>query len=215
MNEPIDRLILWGRCSSGRRWFWAATDLDGPAEHGWANDEDQATTDAQEAIGRLAGGQEVTCHTSHGHARHRLREINAERRAQRPSPDTAHAAPVEYLYGIAAGFDDVPDRVVAFQVTRKTAARVYYLRNERDGTVGFVDRAALERDGEVVTASAGWWAPHYRLYAAPPVLEQQRPEAPDLVALKAAMRDSHPDRGGSDEEFIAARKAYTAAARRA
>jgi hypothetical protein len=34
---------------------------------------------------------------------------------------------------------------------------------------------------------------------------------PDLKALKAAMADAHPDRGGSSEAFIRAREAYEAA----
>lgn len=36
----------------------------------------------------------------------------------------------------------------------------------------------------------------------------RRPTPPSLPELRAAMADAHPDRGGSDEAFIAARQRY-------
>jgi len=53
-------LILWGRCRSGRRWFWAARDFDGPREHGWADSEELAVSAAEAAVERLAGGRAAT-----------------------------------------------------------------------------------------------------------------------------------------------------------
>jgi len=48
--------------------------------------------------------------------------------------------------------------------------------------------------------------------------EQERKRAehePELRRLRMAMADAHPDRGGSNEEFIAARGAYKRALRQA
>lgn len=126
-------------------------------------------------------------------------------------------AAVEYLYAIEAegydGNDDWhPARVVQFQITKKTPKRIYY--RTRDGRPErFVDRLALERDGQVVRRSAGWWEPDLRVYLKPPVIEQAK--KPTVAELKAAMAAAHPDRGGSDEAFIAARGRYETARRTA
>jgi len=53
-------LIMWGRCRSGRRWFWAVPDFDGPREHGWADTEERAVNAAEAAVERLAGGRVTT-----------------------------------------------------------------------------------------------------------------------------------------------------------
>ena len=130
---------------------------------------------------------------------------------------------VEYLYAIATGvaddsrFDTGP-HVVRFRITRKTSRRIYYVRAERghqrpDGTwcpvteIGYIDRQAIERDGEIRRRSAGWWEVDGTLYLRPPELPDQTPR-PDLGELKAAMAAAHPDRGGTDAEFIAARARY-------
>jgi hypothetical protein len=121
---------------------------------------------------------------------------------------------VEYVYGIEAGHDEgndwVPTRVVRFRVTKKTPRRVYYLPREWGQTEQrFVDRIALERDGEVVRRSAGWWEPDLRVYLHEPAIEEHR--QPSLDELKAAMTAAHPDRGGTDEAFIVARRRYEGA----
>ncbi|NML55142.1 hypothetical protein HHL19_35560 [Streptomyces sp. R302] len=131
---------------------------------------------------------------------------------------SAAPAPIEYLYGIEAGHefgnDWIPTRVIRFRITKKTPRRVYYLPREFGRLQErFVDRAVLERDGEVWRKSAGWWEPDIRVYLNEPVLETAA--APDLGALKAAMAAAHPDRGGTDEEFIAARRRYEQARARA
>jgi hypothetical protein len=41
--------------------------------------------------------------------------------------------------------------------------------------------------------------------------QAKRKPAPDLAALREAMLDAHPDRGGSSEKFVAARAAYVEA----
>jgi hypothetical protein len=119
-------------------------------------------------------------------------------------------APVEFLYGIEAehgsGPNWVPTRVVKFRVTKKTARRIYYLPREWRDEQRFVDRLTLERDGQVTRKSGGWWESDLTVYLDPPVIEQT--QSPDLIELKAAMAAAHPDRGGTDEAFIAARQRY-------
>jgi len=123
------------------------------------------------------------------------------------SPET-----VEFLYGVDSSVADddrfyEPPHVVKFRITKKTPKRIYYIPENWGRPVQrFVDRVALERDGEVRRRSAGWWEPDATVYLNPPVVEQAK--QPDLAELKAAMAAAHPDRGGSDAEFIAARERY-------
>lgn len=144
-------------------------------------------------------------------------------------PQVADAVPVEYLYGTVCYWpDDGPEvrEVVPFRVTRKTAKRVYYVRRGlRFGPeyIAFIDREALERDGEVRRKSGHWWEDDHHLFATRDAAEAHigigagadrpfAPEVPDLAQLKQEMADAHPDRGGTAEEFIAARKRYESAA---
>jgi hypothetical protein len=118
---------------------------------------------------------------------------------------------VEYLYGIEPeGYDGNDDwhatRVVRFRITKKTPRRVYYLPRDWRPEQRFVDRITLERDGQVTRKSGGWWEIDLTVYLEPPVLEQAA--KPDLAQLKAEMADAHPDRGGTDAAFIAARRRY-------
>ncbi|WP_406004399.1 hypothetical protein [Streptomyces sp. NBC_00987] len=128
---------------------------------------------------------------------------------------TAAPERVEFLYGIDASVSDdsryyQPPRVVRFRITKKTPKRIYYVRRERtpgEQEIGYVNRQQLEADGEIYNHGAGgWWAPDFHLHLNPPVLEQAR--KPDLGELKAAMAAVHPDRGGTNEQFIAARTRY-------
>jgi hypothetical protein len=210
VSSFADRLIMLGRCRSGRRWFWATTEIDGATEHGWEDTQPAALAAAQGAADRMAGSEDVHRCVRHGHAAYRLREINAARRGQRPAPQTADVAPVEYLYGIGHGGDDVPAAVVSFRIIKRTPRRVYYIRDERPGVsgTGYVDRQALEEHGEVRNAGVDWWSPDFRLYTAPPSLDRSGLAAPDLGRLRAAVRDAHPDRGGSNEQFLAAQATY-------
>lgn len=140
---------------------------------------------------------------------------------------TTEVSAVEYLYGTRVEWpDDGPEirEAVPFRVTRKTAKRVYYVRRRGSvgrETIGFVDREALERDGEVIRKSGHWWEDDFRLFAELDAAEahvgigRHAPKAPDLAQLKQEMAAAHPDRGGTAEEFMAARGKYERAARAA
>ncbi|MEU3499497.1 hypothetical protein ABZ726_01585 [Streptomyces hundungensis] len=121
----------------------------------------------------------------------------------------------QVLYGLwqnTNGDTYVTTELMTFPVLRATARRLYYARSyDPDGTIretGFIDRAVLERDGEVRRRSAGWWEPDAILYRDPPPLPGAAPAPADLGALKAAMAAAHPDRGGTDAAFVTARTAY-------
>lgn len=126
---------------------------------------------------------------------------------------SAEPEQVEFLYGVDSSVADdsrfyKPPHVVKFRITKKTPKRIYYARRDggQSAPTGFVDRQRIEADGEIYSRTRGWWAPDFHLYLAPPELEQVA--KPDLGELKAAMAAAHPDRGGTDAEFIAARNRY-------
>jgi hypothetical protein len=126
----------------------------------------------------------------------------------------------EFLYGVRPGWYDGnddwrPAEVVAFRITRKTPRRVYYdagLLAGRQPQIRFVDRHRLETDGEVTRKSGQWWEPDLTVYLQPPAVWP--PAAPGLAVLKAEMAAAHPDRGGTGEAFIAARRRYELALKR-
>lgn len=126
---------------------------------------------------------------------------------------TESPAPVEYLYGVDTNAgDDGParsPRVVQFRITKKTPKRIYYVRSlwGPRSEIGYVDRQEIETTGQARRKSAGWWEPDFTVYLTPPEITQQ-PSRPNLDELKAAMAAAHPDRGGSHEGFIAARRRY-------
>ncbi|MGW9617242.1 hypothetical protein ACWGUP_17605 [Streptomyces diastaticus] len=122
--------------------------------------------------------------------------------------------PVEHLYGIESGRYDAnddwqPERVVAFRITKKTPRRIYYDADLYRGqpNIRFVNRQAIEDKGEITRRSGAWWEPDLQLYVKPP---QTWPPQPGLniARLKAEMAAAHPDRGGTEAEFIAARARY-------
>ncbi|MGC4927256.1 hypothetical protein [Streptomyces sp. DT117] len=223
-------LIFWGRCRSGRRWFWAASEYEGDQAHGWADTRDEAARQGNAAAVKLAAGRYANIEILHGIAVERLKALNTTKKAARPPRSERTGVkpppnPIGYLYAIQPGRWDLDDRtwieggIVKFPITRKTARRIYYLRPR--GPIahnvwepGYVDRQELERFGHVRV-------PHWFMVSAePPELPDtslpqprwhQPAPAPDLKALKAAMAAAHPDRGGSDEAFIAARRRYVQA----
>ncbi|MFE2326097.1 hypothetical protein ACFXD5_19580 [Streptomyces sp. NPDC059385] len=119
-------------------------------------------------------------------------------------------APIEFLYELwDANWDDGPlgnYKILQHPITKKTAERIHFTLM---GRPGFVDRKRIEADGEIY---------HRRfrslLYLAPPEIPT-RTEPASLQALRQAMADAHPDRGGTAAEFIAARKRYEQARRNA
>ncbi|MCQ1575351.1 hypothetical protein [Streptomyces parvus] len=125
---------------------------------------------------------------------------------------SAEVAAAEYVYGIDSSVSD-DDRfyrdphVVRFRIIKRTPKRIYYIPENWGRPVQrFVDRVALERDGQVRRRSAGWWEPDATVYLNPPELQQHA--KPDLAGLRAEMAAAHPDRGGTDAAFIVARQRY-------
>ncbi|MEU8688842.1 hypothetical protein [Streptomyces sp. NPDC048665] len=215
-------LIFWGRCRSGRRWFWTANEHDGEQIHGWADTPDEASRQANAAALKLAAGRYANVRVQHGIATQKLKQLNAaKRQAKTPKPKrqqtmvTPPANPIGYLYAVEPGrydLDDltwIPGKVVSFPITRTTARRVYYLRPRGpfEWEPGYVDRQELERHGTV--RGARW----LQLFAEAPEIPKPK-STPGLKELKGAMAAAHPDRGGTDEAFIAARERYLKAFRR-
>jgi hypothetical protein len=113
-------------------------------------------------------------------------------------------AVTEYLYEIwDANWDDGPlgnYKIRRHPITKKTAKRIYFTRDR--ARPAFVDRQQIESAGEI------FYRPIARtLYLAEPEIPG-RTKPPNLAELKAAMAAAHPDRGGTDEAFIAARQRY-------
>jgi hypothetical protein len=218
MADYYDPYLWWGRCRSGKRWFWAVQEITATDEvsswHGWTDTEEEAEAAARDAAAQLAGDRPVTLRTYHRIADSVLKRINVEKRRNRPPSEDTDASPVEYLYGIA--YADGKSWVKAYRITRKTPKRIYYIREQRfadeDPEIGFVNRQELESTGEVINRSRGWWDADFHLYAEPPELHDSSSVMPKTLSeLRAEMADAHPDRGGTREAFEAARVRYLAA----
>lgn len=112
--------------------------------------------------------------------------------------------PAEFLYELwDANWDDGPlgnYKILRHPIRKKTPTRIYF--TYLNGRTGFVDRQRIETDGEIYHGST-----LSRLHLTPPEIPS-RPTPPSLPELRAAMADAHPDRGGSDKAFIAARQRY-------
>jgi hypothetical protein len=226
-------LIMYGRCRTGKRWFWFAADMDyyydrgGSREYGRTDTEDEALAAARDAVDRIADGRAYHAHYSAGTASRALKELNAEKRAAKTSDDTGTGT-VEHMYVPCrfvseASYEPTERWIVEVPIVKKTAKRIYYdkatLDNRRyDGdpvTLGFIDRAAFERDGKAWIPGARWWSHGARFYATREAAElalygdpKPQPAPADLSALRQAMADAHPDRGGTRAEFMAARQQY-------
>jgi hypothetical protein len=93
------------------------------------------------------------------------------------------------------------------------------LRCACDDMIGFVNRQKLEEIGEVYNRARHWFDAEFHLYASLQGLlsrfyrYNKDDGQPDLRQLKAKMAAAHPDRGGSNEAFIAARERYVTARR--
>jgi hypothetical protein len=119
----------------------------------------------------------------------------------------ADLARTEYLYELwDANWDDGPlgnYQILAHPITKKTTKRIYF--RLLNGRTGYVDRQRIEADGEIYHSYT-----YRRLHLTKPEIPT-RPQPPSLAELKTAMAAAHPDRGGTDEAFIAARRRYEAA----
>lgn len=220
-----DEFLILGRTRSGKRWFWCVSNSTNAAmhEHGYADTEPEAVAAYTVAAEHVAGERLCSCFIRAGYAASQLKRLNAAKRAAKPAPETDDTRIVEYLYGTYYYVSDdnrFPDRhgVTEFPITKKTAKRIYYLR-ERDAGTGFVDRQVLERDGTVLNRGRMAHEDDFRLYAtreaAQAVFAAPEPEPVDLGALRRAAVDAHPDRGGSNEAFREAHARYERAKRRA
>lgn len=113
-------------------------------------------------------------------------------------------AVTEYLYELwDANWDDGALGeywILRHEITKKTARRIYFTYSS--GRTGFVERQRIEADGEIYHGYT-----RRRLHLTPPEIPS-RPKPPSLSELRQAMADAHPDRGGTDEAFIAARARY-------
>jgi hypothetical protein len=112
----------------------------------------------------------------------------------------------EFLYELwDANWDDGPlgnYQVLEHPITKKTAKRIYFTYSTGGHRTGYVDRQKIEADGEIYHGYT-----MRRLHLTPPEIPHRQKPA-SLAELKQAMADAHPDRGGSDEAFIAARARY-------
>jgi hypothetical protein len=184
---------MFGRCRSGRRWFWQAfnstqtnvrfhqtnvwTKIE---EHGFEDTEEAAWASACAAVVHLANGQPATAAVVHRCVSEGLKELNAAKRAARPAPDTSDAHVVEYLYGYYHGGEKSHGWPVRFRITKKTAKLVFYVRHEEmlnehgepvegiegnDYGIGYVGRQKLEAEGFVYNRRASWASPEFHLYA--------------------------------------------------
>jgi hypothetical protein len=120
---------------------------------------------------------------------------------------TTDPAPSEFLYELwDANWDDGPlgnYQIHRHPITKKTSKRIYFTLT--GGQSGFVNRQRIEAVGEIYHVRLVC-----RLYLTPPEIPT-RPKPPSLPELRKAMAAAHPDRGGSDEAFIAARQRYETA----
>ena len=227
--------IVWGRCRDAQRWFWSAHIIGGAGEHGWAKDRNTAATRANAAAVKLAAGQYATIRVDDQAAEIKLAAVRAARQSKAKTEEQQHAAADDgaNLWAIEAGFYDfaarqwVHSRLVRLPIVKRTAKRIFFLRSSEPGEYeqGYVDRQQFEAQGWV------WSSRYDKIYATPPKVPADEPLIPpsfagsyraatvpadvELKRLKAAMANAHPDRGGTDAEFIAARRRYVEARDRA
>jgi len=123
-------------------------------------------------------------------------------------------SPTDFIYGafVSSWVDDETGdharRVYPFRVIKRTPKFIYYEgpyeRRRR------IDREAFERDGSIATRH--YWEHDHYLFAKFEDAEQDiapaEPNTPDIRHLRREMAAAHPDAGGSNEAFIAARERY-------
>lgn len=225
----------YGRCRSGKRWFWTVSDTAAFAgydwvspHHGWTDTEQGAEDAARAVVEQLATADTadlVIADAWHRAARTQLKLINAaRRRARPPKPGRGGAdpAPVEHLYCLyyrcADACQDPGDpygrssdhrcyEILTYSVEKTTATRIYF-RDWR-GNSYFVDRRKIDDTGAVYHHGV-----RDRLHLTPPEIPT-RAKPRTLAELRREMADAHPDRGGDRDAFQAARARYENARRAA
>jgi hypothetical protein len=214
-SDSSHRTLAWfGRCRSGKRWFWAAgvyfsSTSEGvyfsstsETRSGWTDNEEQAMAAAIAAVRACKTELPMIAAVSHGVASDELKKLNEAKRRARPAPDTSDTHAVEYLFGYSHIRDD--RCLYRFRITRKTAKRIFYIRpGERldesgdpdpypfsyraPEKVGYVNRQKLERDGEVYNEGVHWCREDHHLHISLQHLLASfwRGDEPDCVDLKA------------------------------
>jgi hypothetical protein len=177
-------------------------------------------------VRKFAKGRSIYVIFHAGMAGGRLKQLNTAKRAARPPSDATDSKVIEYLYDY---------RGYEYRVTKKTAKRVFFMKNRNagcsdigfthsgeDNDPGFIDRRlvfdewpATQNDLYDFSIKIDGRSKYYWrcLWTSPPPAWRDEVKLPDLKALKAAMAAAHPDKGGSNEAFIAARQAYENARR--
>jgi hypothetical protein len=218
-------LILYGRCRSGKRWFWAAGYHSEDECHGWADTEEQALSRVRSYIEGMANGNSVIAFRNEGKASHVLRDINEAKRKSRPAPNASDSRAVEFIYSYHG---------TKFRITKKTAKRIFYVKVEdthyrgegecgihevNDLELGYIDRRKVfekRHDGDdydiaVTIGSRKWRYCRCFFLEPPPPRKRTHESTPDLRKLKAEMAAAHPDKGGTCDAFREARERYVAA----
>jgi hypothetical protein len=173
-----------------------------------------------------------------------LKEVNKEKRRSGPAADGSDTAAVEYLYAHEycwndgyrctcadlVGEEKVDYHAYQFQVIRKSRQRIYYskkpqpvrpdryltgYRDLSDYGTGYLDRQKIEAEGSIWDHGGRHRLYLTRQHLLDDCLQHAASTTPDLHELKAAMAAAHPDHGGSNQAFIAARARHVAARRQA
>src|SRR3954454_14128861 len=125
-------LAFFGRCRSGRRWFWSAHTLFTDINHAacsFTDTEDAAIQAAMAAVCRFRLAVPVLARINHGFTSRHLKEINAEKRRARPAPNTTDSRAIEYLH--SGGRDDEYYHKLVlhrFRISKRTPKRFFYVR---------------------------------------------------------------------------------------
>lgn len=129
----------------------------------------------------------------------------------------ARAADDDYLYAIrrtgravwTRPGEVVAGQVVRFPITKRTDKRVYFHAYTLGdlAAIHYVDAARLARDGEAHMLGEGWPADFRNTFYATREAAEATAHS-DITQLRRQMASVHPDRGGTNEQFMAARKRY-------
>jgi hypothetical protein len=186
-QRPECNLAFFGRCRSGRRWFWMARDwprtigtedcLD-VCEYGWADTEDAAMAAAMAAVREFqAPGSLMMACLKHDYASRKLKELNEASRRARPAPDTSEAHAVEYLYARGHCWGDGPCgceeltgtarwnyHLQKFQILKKTKQRIFYSRKplpfeeEDNSSINMTDYGTAFIDRQTIEQEGKIWS---------------------------------------------------------